>query len=292
MRKKLLITALVLLVVIGAAGIWAYNYYLVPDPEIEKELDEELGVGFFDPQSMKEELENYKKEGPLEETKVEGSIAASIIEKLKGSQTESREGASSTWEEPVEQESQTKGEESKDADVDPEEDSQKPSSGNNRQEPPKDKDQATSTKPAKNDQKKEPTSGKDPKAPGNQPKPPAVSEMDIVMEYLPQFEALEKLALSKLDTLIQTAYNEYTKKKKEGVLNIAELGRKYMQAANKLESNMDLIFNDLIQDLKQELEEHKLPTKVLDELKKEYKNSKSKKRTEVLSSLRSKVNVF
>ena len=43
MRKKLLITALVLLVVIGAAGIWAYNYYLVPDPEIEKELDEELG---------------------------------------------------------------------------------------------------------------------------------------------------------------------------------------------------------------------------------------------------------
>ena len=42
-----------------------------------------------------------------------------------------------------------------------------------------------------------------------------------------------------------------------------------MQAANKLESNMDLIFNDLIQDLKQELEEHKLPTKVLDELKKE-----------------------
>ena len=77
------------------------------------------------------------------------------------------------------------------------------------------KDQATSTKPAKNDQKERADIGKRSEGARQSAQAPAVSEMDIVMEYLPQFEALEKLALSKLDTLIQTAYNEYTKKRRK-----------------------------------------------------------------------------
>lgn len=48
MKKKLFISLGLLLFILVTGGIWAYNYYIIPDPEVNTQLEEQFGADFFD----------------------------------------------------------------------------------------------------------------------------------------------------------------------------------------------------------------------------------------------------
>jgi hypothetical protein len=47
MKKKFLIITSLIVLFIAVVGFWAYNVKLKPDPEIQQQLDDQFGAGFF-----------------------------------------------------------------------------------------------------------------------------------------------------------------------------------------------------------------------------------------------------
>ncbi len=113
-----------------------------------------------------------------------------------------------------------------------------------------------------------------------------VTTDDIVNLYEPKIRSLENSALNKLNTLYTTAAEEYITQKKEGKVNQTELARKYLQAAVRLENNVDAKFYEILAEMEQELKKHQLSTSVISDIKKEYSKKKSEMKKQYLGSFK------
>ncbi len=124
------------------------------------------------------------------------------------------------------------------------------------------------------------------KKPGEEPGDTRITKEAIKEKHIPKINNLESIALDRLDELFKSAYNEYKQKKEDGSLNISELARKYIQAANKLETNVDKAFYDMLDEMEAKLAEHGHSTDIIDQAKREYRSAKSEKRSDFLRKVR------
>jgi len=113
-----------------------------------------------------------------------------------------------------------------------------------------------------------------------------ITENDVSAKYKPQFNNLQNIALSRLDTLYSAAIQEYVQHSKAGKLNRSELIQKYMQAATMLEANVDSQFYSTLNVMQAELIANNLPTDIIDVTKSQYEKAKSDKRSQLLTKIR------
>ncbi|GAA0373822.1 hypothetical protein [Bacillus horti] len=113
-----------------------------------------------------------------------------------------------------------------------------------------------------------------------------VTEQAIVDSYVPTFTALEQSATGKLNDLFDSGYAEYTQKKEDGTLNLVALSKKYMQAAQTLENNLDQTFYALLGEMEEELADNNLPTTEVNRIEQEYQDKISSLKSEFMSKLR------
>lgn len=109
---------------------------------------------------------------------------------------------------------------------------------------------------------------------------------EIDNKYKPQFNYLQNVALSRLDTLYSAAIQEYVQSSKAGTLNRSELAQKYIQAGTLLEANVDGQFYSTLNAMQAELIANNLPTDIVDVHKLEYEKAKSAKRSQLLAKVR------
>ncbi|MHB8075770.1 hypothetical protein [Desulfosporosinus fructosivorans] len=105
---------------------------------------------------------------------------------------------------------------------------------------------------------------------------------EINNKYKRQFDYLENVALSRLDTLYSAAVQEYRQGNKAGTLKRSELVQKYIQAGTMLEANVDSQFYSALNMMQAELIENNLPTDIISTKKSEYGNVKSSMRSQLL----------
>jgi len=116
--------------------------------------------------------------------------------------------------------------------------------------------------------------------------PGFVSEEEIISRYVPQFQAMEYSANSRLDQLFNTTLQEYRTKKAAGNLDMPGLPRKYLQAGTKLESGVDSQFYALLSVMENELIANHQPADVIPLIKKDYLQAKAAKRAAMMSKAR------
>jgi len=109
---------------------------------------------------------------------------------------------------------------------------------------------------------------------------------EIDNKYKPQFNYLQNVALSRLDTLYSAAIQEYVQSSKAGTLNRSELAQKYIQAGTLLEANVDSQFYNTLNAMQAELIANNLSTDIVDVHKLEYEKAKSAKRSQLLAKVR------
>ncbi|WP_407313966.1 hypothetical protein [Desulfosporosinus sp. SB140] len=110
-----------------------------------------------------------------------------------------------------------------------------------------------------------------------------VTSDEINNKYIPRFNYLQNVALSRLDTLYSAAAQEYAQRKKDGTLNRSELAQKYIQAGTMLETSVDKQFYSTLDAMKAELIANNLPTDIISQEKANYEKAKSSKRAELLA---------
>ncbi len=108
---------------------------------------------------------------------------------------------------------------------------------------------------------------------------------EINFKYTPQFNYLQNVALSRLDTLYSTAIQEYLQGSKAGTLNRSELAQKYVQAGTMLEATMDSQFYSTLNAMKTELIANNLATDIVGVIMFEYEKAKSNKRSQLLAKV-------
>ncbi|MHB8125218.1 MAG: hypothetical protein ACYDEJ_06150 [Desulfitobacteriaceae bacterium] len=113
-----------------------------------------------------------------------------------------------------------------------------------------------------------------------------ITQDEINIKYTPQFNYLQDVALSCLDTLYSAAVREYVQHSKAGTLNRSELVQKYIQAGTMVEANMDSEFYSTLNAMQAELIANNLPTDIVDVTKIKYEKAKSDKRSQLLSKVR------
>ncbi|WP_040413555.1 hypothetical protein [Desulfosporosinus sp. OT] len=113
-----------------------------------------------------------------------------------------------------------------------------------------------------------------------------ITEDKIALKYKPQFNYLQNVALSRLDTLYSAAIQEYLQRSKAGTLNRSELAQKYIQAGTMLEANVDSQFNSTLNAMQADLIANNLPTDIVNVTESEYKKAKSNKRSQLLAKVR------
>ena len=113
-----------------------------------------------------------------------------------------------------------------------------------------------------------------------------VTQDEITNKYKSQFNYLQNVALSRLDTLYSAAIQEYVQNRKAGTLDRPELAQKYIQAGTMLEANMDSQFYSTLNAMQAELIANNLPTDSVGVIKSEYEKAKSAKRSQLLSKAR------
>ncbi len=113
-----------------------------------------------------------------------------------------------------------------------------------------------------------------------------ITQDEINNKYKPQFNNLQNVALSRLDTLYSAAIQEYVQSSKAGTLNRPELVQKYIQAGNMLEANLNSQFYSTLNAMQAELIANNLPTDIVGVYKIEYEKAKSDKRSQLLVKVR------
>lgn len=68
-----------------------------------------------------------------------------------------------------------------------------------------------------------------------------ITQDEIYIKYKPQFNYLQNVALSRLDTLYSAAIQDYVQRSKAGTVNRSELAQKYIQAGTMLEANVGFL---------------------------------------------------
>jgi hypothetical protein len=242
MNKKRIIVIILLVALLGtgASGIWAYQYFITPDPIIEAHLEEEFTIDFFDFSSF--------------------AIPSTDSEVIEGEDAIIEDGkVTETYIEDIDDTDDTKVKRTQ----------QSEDTSSARTQSTENKATAEADKAIKEE-------------PSVVPFNPVTEEM-IKKKYLPKFSALEESALERLDTLFNSAQLEFKQKKKDGNLNKTEFTRKYVQAANKLEDGVNSAFNQLLDNMKAELTKHNLSMEMIKDVKKQYKEAISTKKSEYLS---------
>lgn len=112
------------------------------------------------------------------------------------------------------------------------------------------------------------------------------TEEAIIQKYAPQFQSLENMVSSRMDALSTAALQEYRQQEKDGTLNLPVLARKYIQAGNILEANVDSQFNITLNAMQDELAANNQSTDVIADIKQEYAAAKSKESAQLLSIIR------
>ncbi|MDR3540450.1 MAG: hypothetical protein P4L69_05705 [Desulfosporosinus sp.] len=113
-----------------------------------------------------------------------------------------------------------------------------------------------------------------------------ITQQEINDKYAPQFNYLENVAMSRLDTLYSAAIQEYVQNSKAGTLNRPALLQKYIQAGTMLEANIDSQFYSTLNAMQAELIANNLPTDIVNIYKINYEKTKSVKRSQLLSRTR------
>lgn len=109
-------------------------------------------------------------------------------------------------------------------------------------------------------------------------------KLDIIREqYFQSFTQLQNVALSRIDTLVQLAKDEYKKKKNEKGFSKIDLASKYMSAGNKLQAEVDKVFYQVLEQMKKDLQANDLPLDLAKEAEKEYKRRIEEKKEELMS---------
>ena len=101
------------------------------------------------------------------------------------------------------------------------------------------------------------------------------SKEEIVNAYSSKIRTLEAIALERLDQLKDAALAEYREQKASGQVDKAQLARKYIQAGERLEKNVDQKFQEIIAELESVLRNHQHPTGIIAEIKKAYQQEKA-----------------
>lgn len=101
-------------------------------------------------------------------------------------------------------------------------------------------------------------------------------EKAILDKYALRLEALRQLANERLNTLAVKAWEEYKQVKPEGKLEKLEFANKYYKGLSYLQENLDRSFNSELDNMESELETAGFSTRIVDELRTEYKNSQEK----------------
>ncbi len=106
-----------------------------------------------------------------------------------------------------------------------------------------------------------------------------VTRDKIVGRYESWILSLEEIALERLETLRKSALEEYQEQReKKGRVDRARLARKYIQAADRLEDNVDKKFQEILGEMERELREHGFSTDIIPDLEKAYKQKKAEMR--------------
>lgn len=122
--------------------------------------------------------------------------------------------------------------------------------------------------------------------PGGQETGTTTTEEEISSKYKERFTYLQNLALSRLDTLFNSAIQEYQQSKKSGKVDRGALFQKYFQAATTLESGVDGQFYSVLGVMEAELKAAGLPTGLVGTYRDIYEKAKSDKRAQLLAKAR------
>ncbi|MDR3601590.1 MAG: hypothetical protein P4L49_14095 [Desulfosporosinus sp.] len=112
-----------------------------------------------------------------------------------------------------------------------------------------------------------------------------VTQDEINSKYEPQFNYLQSVALSRIDTLYSAAIQEYKQRSKAGTLNRSELVQKYIQAGTMLEANVDSQFYSTLDAMQADLIANNLSTDSIGAIKGKYEKAKSSKRSQLLAKV-------
>lgn len=227
----------ILLVILLVAGTWGYNYYLRPDPELQRQLEEDFGADFF-----------YTFDLDLDSEGGEGGNGLPVGDPGAGDNSPGGDQGG-----------------------------QSPGQGEGEGEPPEGENGGDRDGGREGDQGE---------GEGGIPREGQVTEQQVLDKYMPRIKSLEKQSLDRLETLFDSALRDMQEQSQDGSINRLELARRYYQAASKLEKSVDKIFDELLEDMKAELEGHGLPTGVIKEARKEYNSAKAKKKSELLARVR------
>ena len=229
MKKKFLKITGIMVLIMALVGFWGYNKYFKPDLEIQQQLDNQFGPGFFN--SFTDQKEDNK---------------SGLVNNDVSSNNEVKP----------------------DNDV----------SSNNEVIPDNEE------KPVDDSKKK--TDLPNTSTPVNEAIAKVTTLDEITLKYTPQFDYLQNVALSRLDTLYSAAIQEYVQRSKAGTLNRSELAQKYIQAGNLLEANVNSQFYSTLDALQAELIANNYPTDSVRVIKTEYEKAKSAKRSQLLAKMR------
>jgi hypothetical protein len=108
----------------------------------------------------------------------------------------------------------------------------------------------------------------------------------IVARHEQRFTALEQVAMHKLDTLYETGRQEYEHERRIGVLDQVVLVLKYLEAGRVLERNMDVVFQAMVTDLRDDLSANRLPLDAAGLVESEYVSRKERLRGHYIGRIR------
>ena len=134
------------------------------------------------------------------------------------------------------------------------------------------------TAPANSTGSTDPSSGRAEKNTPAGPETTLRSKEEIVNTYTRKIRTLEAIARERLEQLKATGLAEYNEKKASGQVDKAQLARKYVQAGERLEKNVDQKFQEVLAEMEKVLRENQHPTAIIAEIKKSYQQEKTKTR--------------
>lgn len=113
----------------------------------------------------------------------------------------------------------------------------------------------------------------------------SIDQEKILQEkYLPMFEEIETLAITKLNNLVDEAYIQYEVKKANGEMTLPILFA-YIGRGKRLEDEIDEKFLVLLASMKQEISENQLSEDITKPFEKQYFKSKQKNKLQLLKNI-------
>jgi len=113
----------------------------------------------------------------------------------------------------------------------------------------------------------------------------------IISDYEQSLLQLKEQVDDKLNHLMELAYEDYQKQKKEGKGNLVTLYLKYQKAIDELEENTDQSFAEVYEKLVEELEKHQFDVAEAEKLKDQYEEMKEKTRQVMFNKVMDKFEV-